>query len=432
MEDIKVISKKVMEAFEREGINKANFTVIEKETQEFNVENGEFSLFRTLFDKNLSITVYKDQKKGQISTNRMDEAAIDGAVKGALNSAESGIADEAYDIAAKQENEVFHQGVYEPELERLFDRAQEFLQDIKERHPLVSVMLMVVSHEKCHKIYQNTNGTEYEVFGGAYNIMLEFSGNDGKKTTSFIATTFKTADLDRPFIEVGTVDMQLACAEAQLNTIEFGEKFEGEIILTPECLGEFMYAICVNFLHDHVILDQTSIWLNKIGQKVADERISLAVNPSDDRIVEGECYTQDGFKSEDYELIKDGILQSFMTSLYISNKTGVERAKNSSFSLIMKGGEVPYADMVKQMKKGLIVGGFSGGQPSTNGEFSGVAKNSFLVEDGKIIGAVTETMINGNLAELINHVVAISKETVANGDYVLPYLAASGILISGK
>ena len=88
--------------------------------------------------------------------------------------------------------------------------------------------------------------------------------------------------------------------------------------------------------------------------------------------------------------------------------------------------------MVKQMKKGLIVGSFSGGQPSNNGDFSGVAKNSFLVEDGEIKGAVNETMINGNLAELINHVVSISKETVADGTCVLPYLAVGGIVISGK
>ena len=61
-----------------------------------------------------------------------------------------------------------------------------------------------------------------------------------------------------------------------------------------------------------------------------------------------------------------------------------------------------------------------------------MAKNSFLVEDGQIKGAISETMINGNLAELLNHLVAISKETVADGNMVLPYVAFDGVVISGK
>lgn len=432
MEEIKAVSSKVNEVMSREGVKKACFTVLEKETQEFNAENGQFSLFRTLFDNNLSITVYKDQKKGSISTNHFDEKSIDDAVKRALASAESGIADEAYDIAPKQENEIFHRGVYEPDLEKLFARTQEFLEQLKVRHPLIQMMLMIVSHEKYHSIYQNTNGTEFETYGGAYTVMFEFSAHEGEKTTGIMDAYFQTANLDQPFMEIDFVEEQLKIAEAQLNTVSLEEKFTGEIIFTPGCLCQFMNYICSNFTDDMTILNKTSIWLDKLGTVVADPRITISMNPSDSRIVTGECYTWDGFKSEDYDLIKDGVLQSFMLSLYVANKTGEKRAKNTSFACVMKNGDTPYADMVKQMKKGLIIGGFSGGQPSSNGEFSGVAKNSFYVEDGKIIGAVSETMINGNLADILKHVVAISKETVEDGTSVLPYMAVDGVVISSK
>ncbi len=167
-------------------------------------------------------------------------------------------------------------------------------------------------------------------------------------------------------------------------------------------------------------------------QKVADERITLSISPEDPRIVCGPHYTGDGFRGRDYDLIKDGVLQSFMLSLYVANKAGLSPAANSAYSLVMEGGDVAYEDMIKDIKKGIIVGRFSGGQPSTNGDFSGVAKNSFLVEDGQIKGAISETMINGNLAELLNHLVAISKETVADGSTVLPYVAFDGVVISGK
>ena len=61
-----------------------------------------------------------------------------------------------------------------------------------------------------------------------------------------------------------------------------------------------------------------------------------------------------------------------------------------------------------------------------------MAKNSFLIEDGEIKGAVSETMINGNLAELLNNLADISKETVEDGSSVLPYMAFDKVVISGK
>ena len=61
-----------------------------------------------------------------------------------------------------------------------------------------------------------------------------------------------------------------------------------------------------------------------------------------------------------------------------------------------------------------------------------MAKNSFLVEDGQIKGAVSETMINGNLAELLNNLISISRETVEDGYSVLPYMAFDKVVISGK
>ena len=100
--------------------------------------------------------------------------------------------------------------------------------------------------------------------------------------------------------------------------------------------------------------------------------------------------------------------------------------------MIVCPGEQSVEDIIASIDKGILVGRFSGGQPSTNGDFSGVAKNSFLIENGKITDAVSETMISGNLADMLKNVVAISRETVADGYSVLPYGAFGGITVSGK
>lgn len=432
MTDIKRIAEKTGQLLSDAGARKAQYTVTEKEKHEFNVDGGEFSLFRTLFDRSLSITAYKDQKKGSAFTNQFNDAAIESAVSDCIKSAESGVADECYDIAPIQEKEIFRDGAYEPNIDLFFDRTRELMTDIRKRHPKILMEQMIVTHDKIHTVYRNTNGTEFEVYEGAYSVSLMFSAHEGDTTTSFFSSGVYTDKLDRPFIELGSLEKDLSDTEAQLNTIPVEGKFDGIIVLTPASLGGFLGSAISNFASDSVILEKTSIWLDKMDKQVADSRITISMRPGDPRIVCGQRYTADGFRSEDYDLIKEGVLKSFLLSLYVANKSGFAPAKNTSFSIVIEGGDTAYTDMIKNIKKGLIIGRFSGGQPGTNGDFSGVAKNSFLVEDGQIKGAVSETMISGNLSELLNNLVAISRETVADGTFVLPYMAFDKVVISGK
>ncbi len=126
------------------------------------------------------------------------------------------------------------------------------------------------------------------------------------------------------------------------------------------------------------------------------------------------------------------MLKSHLLSLFVANKTGRPVTKSGGSFLVMAPGEQSLAQIIASTRRGLIVGGFSGGEPEINGEFSGVAKNSFYVEDGQIRGAVMETMISGNLFDLFGHITALSRERVRVGEGLLPYLAAPDIVISGK
>ncbi|MBP3610075.1 MAG: TldD/PmbA family protein [Lachnospiraceae bacterium] len=432
MADLKMTAQKVQKVIEEAKLTKSRFCVEEKETQEFTMENGEFSLFRTLFDKNLSVNVFHNQKKGSASTNKFDDAAIHAVVEAAVTSSESAVADEAYDIAPKQDAECFEVGIYEPDMDLLFERTKELGDNIKEQFPKIQVMQIIVSHVKVHEIYWNSNGTELETYAGAYRLTVEFSGNDGEKTTSLNYTGISTTDLSEPFIEQGAIKRQLEDTVKQLKVKPMEGKFEGTVVLMPECVNEFLYYITSCFAGDSVVLEKTSIWLDKIGEQVADSRLTVSFDPMNEKIVDFERYTPDGFKSEPYDFIQKGVLKSFKTSLYVANKNGSAPAKNMSYSMVVEAGDTAVEDIIRNVEKGLLMGGFSGGEPGTNGEISGVAKNSFLIENGRVTTPVNEVMISGNLAEMLKNIVAVSKERVADGGAVMPYIAVDGIVVSGK
>lgn len=414
------------------GADKAYCTAAASVTREFNVDGGKFSLMRTLFDNSLSLTGIVRGKKGSVGINRFDDGALDQAVNDCMASAASAEPDSAWDLAPDGEVRSFTQGVLEADVDRLFERTAELMEQISKRYPKIMVEQMIVSHVRSHSVYRNTNGACYTKDAGYYNVDLMFSAHEGEAASSFFGTGGITDNLDRPFMELGSIEKDLADVEKQIHTKVIGGKFTGVMLLPPGCLGSFLGDIADNFASDGPVLEGTSIWKDKLGEQVADSQITVSFAPGDKDIVCGQSYTTEGFLAQDFDFIREGKLNSFLIGLYVSNKTGVPRAKNSGGSMVMQPGDHSVEEIIASIKKGILVGRFSGGQPSTNGDFSGVAKNSFLIENGKITHAVSETMISGNLADMLQNVVAISRERVADGYSVLPYAAFDGITVSGK
>ena len=433
MEKYRIIAQRILDRLSSRGADMAHCSVRESEMREFNVDGNEFSLFRTLFNRHVGITVFMGGRKGSVSINRFDDESIDEAIENCIAAAESATPDTAWELASGNGERHFSRGALVPDTEKLFFRTKELVDDIKSRHPKIIIEQMIVKHVSSKGVYMSTTDNCYFSESGKYVAELMYSAHDGDKLTSFFGSDVTVSDLDKPFIDCAFIERELQDIENQLDSAPTSGKFQGTVIFTPACLVSTVFGnICGNFVSDSGLLEGTSLWKDKLNQRVADERISVSFKPSDKRIVNGELYTGEGFLSEDYDLIKNGVLQSFMLSKYVANKTGNKPAKNSSFAMIIESGDTPLEEMIKSIDKGLIIGRFSGGSPGANGEFSGVAKNGFMIENGKITHALSETMISGNLADMLNSVVSISKETLVDGTVVAPYMAFDGITVSGK
>ncbi len=432
MSEFRVLADRLDRMLAAENITKYTFNLSESEKQELNVENGSFKLMRTVFGSNGFLRVFDGTRTGTASGNDITEDGLKKLIADASAAAASSPEDPCYDIAPDQGKDVFRQGVQEPDLDRFVDRILEFLETVKTDYPKVRIMAAIGSFDRWHWLSRNTNGTEFEGFGGQYGFSAEICASDGEKTTGLDYAWFATDSLDRPLIEDSDIRKKLEDIQNSIYPDTMEGKFEGTVILTPGCAADFLGMLMQNYIGSKVIMDGTSLWLDKVGEQVADEKLTVALKPYDRRIINGERGTGDGFRSEDVTLIDRGVLKAHWLDLYAANKTGRPVVKNTGFDLVVEPGDTSLDDMIASVDRGLILGGFSGGQPGTNGEFSGVAKNSFLIEDGKIKNAVTETMVNGNLGEIVKKIRFVSRETLVNGGMVVPYIAVDGIVISGK
>ncbi|MBO4505491.1 MAG: hypothetical protein J5728_03605, partial [Lachnospiraceae bacterium] len=246
------------------NLEKYSYTLSESEKQELNLENGEFKLMRTVFNNNGNIKVFLGTKMGMVSGNDITEEGLNKLVDDGIAAAESATEDPAHDIAPDQGKDVFRQGVYEPDLDRFIERVKEFLAMAAKEYPLVKIMSSIASYDRWTWISRNTNGTEFEAFGGQYAFTLELCASDGETTTGLDYTYFSTKDLDRPFIELADVRDKLESVQNSIKTEALNGKFEGTIIMTPAIASQFIAGALMNFASSSVIIDGTGLWLNKV------------------------------------------------------------------------------------------------------------------------------------------------------------------------
>jgi len=429
---MKDLAKLALDRAKNAGADKISCKISQTRKDEFNVETNKFSLLRTLFDDELQLKVIIDGRKGNITINKLDIPSIEAAVDECITMAKSSIPDEAEDIAPLVENKSFSRMIGGADMEKLFARTQEFVQHVKNKYPTVNMDMQAIfaSHKN---IYLNSNGVEFNDECEGYYISPMFNAKDGEASSSFNYYMAMTTSLDKPFIEMGMFEALIAESAKSIKTRMVEDKYVGKIIMTPACDDMVWYTLLWNFLDPHSMISGTSRWKDALRTQVADKKLTMRASPHHPEMVASERYTDDGFESKDFDFIKDGVLKSFALPLYAANKTGKPRAANTAFNnLEIAAGDVALADMIKSIDKGILVNRFSGASPGPSGDISGVAKNSFLIENGKITDAISETMISFNIVDILQNIPAISKERCYNGSSILPWCCFDGVTISGK
>jgi len=129
-------------------------------------------------------------------------------------------------------------------------------------------------------------------------------------------------------------------------------------------------------------------------------------------------------------VLDQGVLRTLTPSLYGSLKTRLPHVPIVAEGWELDAGDTPRDKLVADTTRGALVGRLSMGNPSSNGDFAGVIKNSFLIEGGKVGHALSETMISGNVAQMLKDVVAVSRDRLDTGAWLLPWVRIGGLHFS--
>lgn len=427
----KVVNK-MMKLLSEENLEKYQVTLNSSKKTEMVVERGEISLLRTIADTNLRITAINKNKKASVNINKIDDSSLEEATKNVLELLETSEIDEAYDISPFQESKQFESGSKVPSKDDMYKLLIQFIEEVKLEYPKLNISESSLTFNFAEVNLVNSNGVDYLQTKGIYNFYVVFTAKDGENISSMNFASFSMNELDKNLLDTATVRSRIKENIEQIETIPITEKFVGDVLITPDYLADLIATFAGIGLSDGALIAGTSVLKDSIGKKIASEKLSICSNPRSKQICDGYGITSDGFEAKDIMIIENGVLKSHLLGLYGAKKTAKKRAENSGSAYVVDSGEVSYEDMIKKVKKGILLSRFSGGNPSPSGDFSGIAKNSYYIEDGKVQYPISETMIAGNIYDMFNNIKEISKEQVNFGNSIMPWLLTTGVTISGK
>ncbi len=425
------IARKCLEYLTDAGATEGVCVASEGTKTEFYYESGKLGLLRTVRNASVSMKALVGTRKGVSAVNSFEEDDLRRAAEEAVRAAEISREDLAEGLPEEIAVQSFEKGPMTPDYEQMLFRITEFFNELKEKYPAVSVDSASLDHTLSESVYCATNGICLSTRQGAYSFSPMFMCREGENTSSFNYFGSVFSSPDTPVMDLAGGRQIIEDSLKQIKPVSLSGKFVGDVIFTPSCFGSLLGSVEGNFLSDSVLIDGTSIWKDRLGQTVAAPCFSWASRPRSEELPGG-YFTTEGYVAENMDIIKDGVLQNFVLGRYAAKKIGQKRSPSGGGCYFVDGGDVSLEEMLSTVKHGLIVGRFSGGDPTSDGTLSGVAKNSFEIIDGTVCDAVNEVMISGNLAKMLTDIVALSKERINDGTCCLPWVKIKGVTISGQ
>jgi PmbA protein len=421
-------AERAVQALRTRGFDSVLVTVSETERCELNLAQNEPSLLRSNAARKLSATGIVDGRRASAEASDLSDEGVAGLVDALWTAASTAPADAAHAVSQGQHLQV-SQGQRDADPRALADALRELLAWRAEHTPTMMIEEAAASH-----IHQRLHTRTHAPGGAGSNLALDLGwcelsvfglAREGGRTSSFNGAGGSAEALTHATSRFGIEPMMRELTR-QVHTQPLGERFVGDVVLAPGAVTDLLGWL-MGQLGDGPLIEGSSVYRDSVGQLIASPLLTLR-----SRYDAPGCapVSGDAFVTPPVTLLDAGRLTQLTPSFYGSRKTGLAHKPVASEGWELLAGSTPLAQMIAAVPRGALVDRLSMGRPAPNGDFSGVIKNSFALEDGKIGAALSETMINGNVAQMLKDVLAVSVERIDGGSAALPWVRIGGLHFS--
>jgi PmbA protein len=195
--------------------------------------------------------------------------------------------------------------------------------------------------------------------------------------------------------------------------------------------GRFVTQLIGPPLTASALQQKRSMLEGKVGSPIGSALLDVADDP---HVVKGfgsQLYDSEGMASRRLPLFEAGVLRNFYVDNYYGRKLGMAPTTARTSNLAFKLGDKPQAQLLADLKDGLFVTGFLGGNSnSTTGDFS-VGISGFRVRGGQLAEPIAEMNIAGNHLELWKQLVAVGNDPYPYSPLRTPTLVFQQVQVAG-
>lgn len=411
------------------GADEAQVSHVYSDLFEITYDKTDVGMVRTTVEDQVSITVFVGTAKGQASLTGRSPDLVEQGVREAVAAAQAGLADPANAVTTGPSIDRSERGDNLPDKEAMLDAVVRHQQYMCDTYPSIVMRDSTYQFRNTWRSFANSTGRRHQERRAGYASTSIFSARDGEKATSFNYTSASSPTPFLELIEVATLRDLLDTTIRSLEPKPIPETFVGDVIFTPDSLGSLLEPV-IQALSGYTLMKGTSPFQDAIGEAIAAPLLTVANRPCSSDFLAA-SFDGNGVPSSDLPIINGGVLENHLIDWYTSRKLGRPMTAGTAAYDVAPGNKT-FDEIVASTERGIILGRFSGGTPNPKLDFSGVAKNSFYVEDGQVRHAIQETMIAGNFADLLQAIHAVGSTSVNYGGHRFPAVATSGATISTK
>ncbi|CAI1492899.1 Metalloprotease MTH_856 [Thermococcus nautili] len=199
---------------------------------------------------------------------------------------------------------------------------------------------------------------------------------------------------------------------------------EMDVIADPELTGVFIHEALGHAVEADSVKNGDSILAGRLGEKIAVDGLNVVDDPTLPGKFGSYPYDDEGIKARRVEIIKDGVLVSYLNDRETAEYFGLEpngHARAESYShqpLVRMGntyvepGDWSFEEILEEVKNGLYMLGDKGGEVDTaNGTFTFGAKLGYIVKNGEIKEPVRDVALSGKILDVLKNIRAIGNDT---------------------
>ncbi|HVP27249.1 MAG TPA: TldD/PmbA family protein [Candidatus Bathyarchaeia archaeon] len=198
---------------------------------------------------------------------------------------------------------------------------------------------------------------------------------------------------------------------------KIGDEGVYDVIFDPLIYGSSLGVYAMMF-SAYSILVQMSVFVDKLGKKVAPEIVTMRDNPAA-YSVSNRVFDDEGYPTKENVLIDRGVLKGFLHNTSTAKIFKTETTGNAglvapnAWSLELDAGKMSKDEVFKETKRGLYLTNtwYTRFQNYAKGDFSTIPRDGiFLVEKGEITQSLKDLRISDNVLTMLGNIAAISKE----------------------